>query len=586
VTNLFDGPSPGPFGSLRAAISSGDSSIAFAPGLHGTITLTNGELPISNSVSINGPGANKLSVSGNDTYRVFDISGSASVTINGLTITDGLATAGGGILLDGNAALSTSKCKLTDNEAVGTLTGSLTVPDGDGGAIEDNSSGALTVANCTFDTNEAIARGENAPLNPAFIIALGGAIDVSAFSTGPAAISDSAFIGNQALGGVAGASAGGGALSDSSITFGATANMTVTGCTFSGNAAIGAAGALGAATNNFGSGQGGAINNFANLIVRDSTLTDNLAQGTPLAPGVTPSQGLLSGSAVAGGGIFEVSNFTPAGAPIPATMIVADCTLTGNHAIGGAGSPGNASNPPSAGSVGEGGGISVVVFSSALVEGCTLTDNVAQGGAAGGSGAVGAPGASGGIDVGVDSSVIVSNTTLIDNHAIGGAGGAGAQGGDGLGGGINVGTGVPLGFSPDNSSLTLTDSIFLGNQAIGGAGGAGSNGGNGVGGGLSVLTGSSTSIGWSTFIFNVAQGGAGGAGGNGGDGLGGGVYVLDGGAASTDHTLITFNAARGGFPGGEGIGGGLYIDTGASVTLSMSDVILNFASTSNDNIFP
>jgi hypothetical protein len=54
VTNLFDGPSPGPFGSLRAAIGSGDSSIAFAPGLHGTITLTNGELPISNSVSING----------------------------------------------------------------------------------------------------------------------------------------------------------------------------------------------------------------------------------------------------------------------------------------------------------------------------------------------------------------------------------------------------------------------------------------------------------------------------------------------------------------------------------------------------
>ena len=56
-------------------------------------------------------------------------------------------------------------------------------------------------------------------------------------------------------------------------------------------------------------------------------------------------------------------------------------------------------------------------------------------------------------------------------------------------------------------------------------------------------------------------------------------------------TLITFDAALGGASGtggasGQGSGGGLYIDTGAVVTLSKSTkVLFNFASTSDDNIF-
>ncbi len=83
VTNLNDSGAH----SLRAGIQSGDATIAFAPGLHGTITLKSA-LPVTGSVTINGPGADRLSVSGNDTYQVFDISGSASVSIAGLTITE------------------------------------------------------------------------------------------------------------------------------------------------------------------------------------------------------------------------------------------------------------------------------------------------------------------------------------------------------------------------------------------------------------------------------------------------------------------------------------------------------------------
>jgi hypothetical protein len=517
-------------GSLRTAIASAGNGdiIDFAHGLHGTIMLAT-DLPINHSVTINGPGANKLSVSGDDANRIFDISGTASVSISGLTVTDGLATSGGGILLEGSAALSLSNCTLTDNEALGTAAGG-----GFGGAIEDTSSGALNVTNSTFDANEAVGIGPNNPTTPGYILALGGAIDVSFNSNSTSTISNSAFTWNQAKGGITGASAGGGALSNSSI-IGAT--MTVTNCTLGGNTAIGEAGGDG--ITNFGSGQGGGINDFSTLNVSNSTLCDNLAQGTPLALGAVPSQTVSSGSASAGGGIFCLPNFVPT-----ATVTVANSTLTGNQAVGGAGAPG------SAGSIGEGGGISLIVVPSALVTGCTLAGNVAQGGA-GGSDSVGAPGVSGGIDLAFGSVVTVSNTVLIGNQAIGGAGGSGSNGGDGVGGGINVGTGVIYG-APDDCSLTLTDSTLVGNQAVGGAGGAGSNGGSGSGGGVSVLAGSSAAI---------------------------------------DGTWIAFNAALGGVAGkggasGEGLGGGLYIDTGADVTLSKStEVVFNFASTSDDNIF-
>ncbi|HEV3386652.1 MAG TPA: hypothetical protein VG097_17685 [Gemmata sp.] len=547
VKNLYDSGNY----SLRAGILSGANTIDFENGLQGTITLTSGDLSVTHNVTIEGPGANKLTVSGDAASRVFDISGSANATIDGLTISGGLATAGGGILLEGNASLSIDNCTLTDNEALGSLTGSVTVPDGSGGGIEDNSSGSLTVANSTFNTNKAIARGPNAPLVPGYIIALGGAIDLSAFSTGTATINDNTFTGNKALGGVPGASGGGGAISDSSFTIGATANMTVTGCTLNDNAAIGEAGGGAEGSPNFGSGQGGGINNFANLIVSDSTLTNNLALGSPLAPGVAPAQSSNSGSSVAGGGIFELSNFTSDGTLLPATMLVEDSTLSCNQAVGGAGSAGNAANPPSAGSIGEGGGISVVVFSSAQVVGCTLADNVAQGGAGGGSGAVGGAGVSGGIDIAISSSLSVNNTNFIGNLAIGGAGGFGTAGGDGIGGGINVGTGDITGY-PDNCSLTLTSSNFIGNLAVGGAAGSGGNGGNGQGGGLSVLTGCSASIDPSLIFANFALGGSHGQGG----------------------------------VSGQGIGGGLYIQTDAGVTLgNPGEVFLNFASTSNDDIF-
>src|SRR5579871_4106971 len=61
--------------SLREAIANATSgtAITFAPGLFGTITLTNGTLTIATSLTITGPGAKALTISGNNANRVFNI---------------------------------------------------------------------------------------------------------------------------------------------------------------------------------------------------------------------------------------------------------------------------------------------------------------------------------------------------------------------------------------------------------------------------------------------------------------------------------------------------------------------------------
>src|SRR5262249_49589942 len=99
VLNLADSDP----GSLRAAILAANTNpgadvIDFAPAARdGTITLTSGQLGITDDLTIDGPGADRLAVSGNDASRVFRIGSGVTAAIADLTITHGRADNGGGI---------------------------------------------------------------------------------------------------------------------------------------------------------------------------------------------------------------------------------------------------------------------------------------------------------------------------------------------------------------------------------------------------------------------------------------------------------------------------------------------------------
>ena len=77
VTNNLDSGA----GSLRADIATAKNgdTILFAPSLNGqTITLTSGELLIKRNLTIAGPGAGNLTVSGNHASRVFELARQAA----------------------------------------------------------------------------------------------------------------------------------------------------------------------------------------------------------------------------------------------------------------------------------------------------------------------------------------------------------------------------------------------------------------------------------------------------------------------------------------------------------------------------
>jgi CSLREA domain-containing protein len=163
--------------SLREALNfanvdpSGGDTIIFSPLLKGSIPLALGALPtISTSMTIQGPGADVLTVDAQGNSRVLSLGDDANVTLSGLTLANGSAAFGGGIANTGNlklVACTISGSKATNGNGggiynAGTLSVSystlyLNQASNYGGGVF--SQGALTLTNCTVVTNTANAGG-------------------------------------------------------------------------------------------------------------------------------------------------------------------------------------------------------------------------------------------------------------------------------------------------------------------------------------------------------------------------------------------------------------------------------------------
>src|SRR4051794_1309357 len=77
-------------------VGSGADTIQFASGLTGTITLAGATaLSVTDSVTINGPGAASLTINGAGASRIFNITDAVGdVTLKGMTLTGGVAGVG------------------------------------------------------------------------------------------------------------------------------------------------------------------------------------------------------------------------------------------------------------------------------------------------------------------------------------------------------------------------------------------------------------------------------------------------------------------------------------------------------------
>ncbi len=643
VINLGDtGAGSGSQGDLRYCIDQanalpGADVINFAGGLTGTIRLGS-ELPITDDLTVDGPGADNLTVSGNDATRAFRVSGAGTdVAISGLTVADcrvntvtfsdfnadyGPVTLGGGVLNDG-ARLTLSQMTFRDNRADGP-----DLPkdnsDGGGGAIANVHGGQLTVRYSTFTGNSA--SGLDYAGGGAVVSDGGKSFDVNGenYAGTKAVLDHCTFTDNQATRSLY--FSGGGALYD-----GTASEMVVSACTFAGNlsqggtvrqahaAGGGYGGALIAERDGFfngpssqsqttveisrstfsgnqalaGSGHGGwtggggavLADNGTEVTITLSSFTGNLARGRDDTGGNVSSAGDALGGAIASFG---------------ATLDVGNSAFADNQAWGGTGGQG------AFGGQALGGAIAatpaptptpgVLILPYTTIDHCELTGNRAVGGVGdndptdpltsyfGGS-------ARGGAVSNIIGPLTLSNSQLVGNVAQGG-GGALGKGGDARGGGL---------CNEFGATAVLTNVRIADNQAVGGAGGVGGNGGNALGGGVFIgvsYAGRAATLTLSscTVTANAAEGGAGGVGGSGGNALGGGVFngnpygsATPAATVQMDHTDVTDNRADGGPAGsgdsaGAGVGGGIY-HLGDYFVDVLSAIEDNEASTGYDDVF-
>jgi hypothetical protein len=200
------------------------------------IKLTSGELQLSGgaTTTIQGPGANLLTVSGGGSSRVFDIE-SGSLSMSGMTITGGRSDFGGGVFSH-DSTLMLANVTISGNSPADSSGG------GSGGGLNcsgdaSTSTNTAILTNCTISGNSGI---------------LGGGIYNKWYSS--LTMTDCTLSDNY------GADLGGGVFNESTAT--------LIGCTISGNKAT---------KTTPTPGQGGGVDNGGTMTLTNCTVSDNYA---------------------------------------------------------------------------------------------------------------------------------------------------------------------------------------------------------------------------------------------------------------------------------------------------------------------
>jgi len=268
VTNTADSG----LGSFRQAIIDANASpdsnaINFQPGLTGTITLATALPDLSTTITINGPGADQLTIQrsaagGTPNFRIFTIPSGATVSISGLTIANGLMTGinvrGGGLINNGTLAMT--NCNVYGNSAAD-------IGGGGGGIFSDGP--LLTLKDCNIG-----GTGPGQSNNGGGIFHSGGANE-GLPNRGILLVTGGTISGNSGGGlfAVAAATLNGVVISD---------NSAGNGLRVGGNFPTNVFNCLIANNMNFDSGGfgGGGIYNFGSVNVVNTTVSGNSTRGS------------------------------------------------------------------------------------------------------------------------------------------------------------------------------------------------------------------------------------------------------------------------------------------------------------------
>ena len=338
-------------GSLRQALVDANDGDTINFAVIGTTMLTSDGLPINKNITISGPGADQLSIDGNQALLVFGVFPGRAATISGLTIRNaqfGVLNEGTVVVtncvLSGNSydglsnygVAAVSSCVLTGNSYNGiysyegetTVSNSIVSGNSGGGLFNDGyhgpnkrvgGHGSMTIADSIISDNSGPG-----VLNYSFLTIL-----------------NSTLSGNSA-----GQALDGGGIR--SGTFKAPASVTVINSTISGNSASGAGGGISnyywgvsivnsTISGNSAGETGGAIANSGGVQVANSTISGNSAGKigggiSNFGGGVQISNSTISGnSAGSGGGIYNVAG--QFGAPLETSNTIFNAGASGENIV-------------------------------------------------------------------------------------------------------------------------------------------------------------------------------------------------------------------------------------------------------------